>query len=240
MNSQPVLTKCWDLGFKFPIINFSVSIHNLSRKICDTLRIDCWSHPCWDSFPASLGSGWAKFCPQTVKIMACNSGRLNPLYSTVPLFITHQPPPLCFSLFLFLSLPFPPSVPPTTSTVPCPALLESEALYGEFITTAAIVQPSLVHLGPGLAQGFNVRLTCVWLEGLKSSSSVPTRWCHHTITSLPLTSLFISRQPASPNPTPISDSCAHIPAGLHARAVKWDTGEERREERSPVWSWPSL
>ena len=94
--------------------------------------------------------------PQIGKIMACNSGRQSLLDSAFPLFITHQPPPLWFSLFLSLS-------PPPPSTVPCPVLLKSKALYGEFITTAAIVQPSLVHLGPGLAQGFNVRLTCVCL-----------------------------------------------------------------------------
>ncbi len=139
-----------------------------------------------------------------------------------PLSVSHS-----FSVWALPSLCPPP--PPLF-----PALLESRTLYGELITTAAIVQPSPVHLEPGLAQGFNVRLTCVWLEGLKSSSSFLALWCHHTITSLPLSSLFISRQPASPNPTPISSSCAHIPAGLHARAVKWDTGEERREERSPL------
>lgn len=74
--------------------------------------------------------------PQTGKAMACNSGRPSLLYSAFPLFITHQPPPLCFSLFLCLLPLFPP-----TSTVPFAALLESKALYGEFITTAAIVQP---------------------------------------------------------------------------------------------------
>lgn len=34
-----------------------------------------------------------------------------------------------------------------------------------------------------------------------------------------------------PQPS-VSVSCAHIPAGLHARAVKRDTGEQRRAERS--------
>lgn len=48
--------------------------------------------------------------PQTGKIMACN----------FPLFITHQPPPLFFSLFLCLvsSLPLP---PPLHCSLPCPA-----------------------------------------------------------------------------------------------------------------------
>ena len=92
----------------------------------------------------------------------------------------------------------------------------------------------MVHLGPGLAQGFSVRLTCVWLEALNSSSSSLTVRCHHTITSLPLTSLLISSQPACfPKPNPIPDSCAHIPLGLHARAVKWDTGEERMRREKP-------
>lgn len=40
------------------------------------------------------------YFPQTGKIMACNSGRTSLLYSAFPLFITHQPPPLWFSLFL--------------------------------------------------------------------------------------------------------------------------------------------
>lgn len=115
-------------------------------------------------FQAPLASSKLHF-PQIGRIMARNSGRQSLLDSAFPLFITHQPPPLWFSLFLSLSLPFPPStpLPPPTSTVPCPVLLKSKALYGEFITTAAIVQPSLVHLRPGLAQGFNVRLTCVCL-----------------------------------------------------------------------------
>lgn len=56
---------------------------------------------------------------QTGKTTAWNSGRPSPLYSAFPLFITHQPPPLCFSLFLCL---FPPSVPPHLHfSLPCPA-----------------------------------------------------------------------------------------------------------------------
>lgn len=82
---------------------------------------------------------------------------------------------------------------------------------------------------PGQARGFSVRLTC-WAEGTEilifcPDSAVPS----HDLILAPTSSFSFSL-----NPTPISDACAHIPAALHARAVKWDTGEERREERSPV------
>lgn len=60
--------------------------------------------------------------PQTGKFMACSSGRPSPLYSAFPLFITHQPPPLFFSLFLclFPSLPLP--QPHLHCSLPCPAV----------------------------------------------------------------------------------------------------------------------
>lgn len=93
--------------------------------------------------PAALFQG-----PVSGFFRSVGSGRPSPLYSAFPLFITHQPPPLHFSLFLCLF----PSLPLCSTTHPpplFPALLESEALYGEFITTAAAVQPSPVHLGPG-------------------------------------------------------------------------------------------
>lgn len=61
-------------------------------------------------FQAPLASSKLHF-PQIGRIMARNSGRQSLLDSAFPLFITHQPPPLWFSLFLSLSLPFPPSTP---------------------------------------------------------------------------------------------------------------------------------
>lgn len=141
------------------------------------------------------------------------------------LFFTHQPPPLWFSLFL-CPPPNPLLTTTTTSTLPCSALLESKALYGALITTAAVVQPSTgaPQARPGPAPRFSDRL--------RSSSSVPTLRCHHMITSVPLIfplPFFISTL----TQTSVSVSCAHIPAGLHAWAVKRDTGEQRRVERSP-------
>lgn len=170
--------------------------------------------------------------------MACNNGQPCLLYFTFSLLITHQPPPLCFSLSVS-SLHFPFSAHPHLhGSLPFSAGEQGLIwrAHNNSCNSPALVGPPQARPG----QGFSVRLTCVWLEELNSSSSSSTLRCHHTITSLPPTSLFISRQPASRNPTPISDSCAHIPARLHAQAVKWDTGEERREERSPVWRWPSL
>lgn len=152
--------------------------------------------------------------------MAYNSGRPSPLYSAFPLFITHQPTP--------------PHPHPLNPPVPCPG--EQGLIWR--VHNNSCNSPTLA--GPPRAQA--------WPKGSMSGSHVfgwrdrnpqpLSRLCGAITVSL--ASLFISRQPASPNPTPISDSCAHIPAGLHARAVKWDTGEGRREERSPVWSWPSL
>lgn len=97
---------------------------------------------CCGSFPASPGSVWA-YSLQTGKILACKSGRPSLLYSSFsslslishPLSVSHS--------FSVSSLPTFPPPPPLF-----PAPLESKTLYGEFITTAAIVQPSLVHRRP--------------------------------------------------------------------------------------------
>lgn len=68
------------------------------------------------------------------------------ILSPIPL-ITHQPPPRWFSLFLCPppAAPAPPVPPPPR---PCLALLQSDALYGVLITTAAAVQPSATAAAP--------------------------------------------------------------------------------------------
>lgn len=79
---------------------------------------------------------------------------------------------------------------------------------------------------PGLARGFNVRLTCVWLEGLKSSSSVPTLRCHHTIASLPPQPPFFLFLP-KPNPR-IRLLCPH---SCRTACPGSETGHGRGQKR---------
>lgn len=104
-------------------------------------------------FQAPLASSELHF-PQIGRIMARNSGRQSLLDSAFPLFITHQPPPLWFSLFLSLSLPFPPSTPLPPPhlhcSLPCPA--EEQGLiwrvHNNSCNSPALTGPPQARPGP--------------------------------------------------------------------------------------------
>lgn len=111
----------WDKSSLGLFLHEEVGLQNYCEEPCrdwasSTLRTSFRVQCCGCS--ASPGSVWASF-PSDKKALGGQVFFILPFPS-----ITHQPPPL------FLSLP------PL-----CPALLESKALYGEFITTAAIDQP---------------------------------------------------------------------------------------------------
>lgn len=99
-----------------------------------------------------------------------------------------------------------------------------------------------MHLRPRLTQVFSIRRACVCFGG----TAFLFLLCGAiTVSHLCLENPF-SFLASLPLPNPIAHSCAHIPARLHARTVKWDTGEDRREELfeadlrfHDIWAPPS-
>lgn len=165
------------------------------------------------------------YFPQTGKIMACNSGRTSLLYSAFPLFITHQPPPLWFSLFLC-----PPRHHLLVSLF-CPAGEQGLIWRDHNNSCNSLAFTGAPQARPGPRVQCQAHMCSAGRAEILVFCPDSAVSSHDHILAPPPASLFFN---ISPNPTPVSDSCAHIPAGLHARAVKRDTGEDRREERSPV------
>lgn len=147
--------------------------------------------------------------------MACNSGRPSRLYSAFPLFITHQPPPLRFSLFLCLS-------------PPCPAgeqgliwRVHNNSCNSPILTGAPRARP-----GPRVqCQAHMCLAGSTEFLTFCPDSAVPSL-DHIFASNLPL---FISRQPASPKPNPhIRLLCPH---SSMTACPGSEMGHGRREKR---------